>query len=85
MEIYRANFSKWVWDDAYGKGHTEHTEIGYYLSREKAERELYLYIAQRIRGIDKEKTKKQISQSDNSNKVVIKGGYYWIEPIIVKE
>lgn len=85
MEIFRANFDKWVWDDAYGSGHTEHIEIGFYSSRDLAERELYLYISQRIKGIDKEKTKKYISQSSKSNKIIInKYNYYWIESIEVK-
>lgn len=51
-----------------------------------AERELYLYISQRIKGIDKEKIKKYISQSSESNKIIInKDNYYWIESIDVKE
>ena len=86
MEIFRANYDKWIWDDAYYNGHTEHTEIGFYLSREAAERELYLYMAQRIKGLDKEKVKKYISKSSKNNKVVInKYNYYWIESITVNE
>ena len=86
MEIYRANYEKWVWDDAHGGGHTEHKEIGFYHTREKAERELYLYIAQRLPGIDKEKTKKLISLSNENNHMIInKSVHYWIETINVIE
>ena len=85
MEIYRANFYKWVWDDAYGRGHSESKEIGFYLTRENAERQLYLYIAQRNRGVDKEKLKKQISLSNKEDKVVINGNDYWIDKIVVQE
>ena len=86
MEIFRANFDKWVWDNAYGSCHVEHIEIGYYTSRDLAEKELYLYISQRIKDIDKEKIKKYISQSSKSNKIIInKDNYYWIESIDVKE
>ena len=85
MEIFRANFDKWVWDDAHGGGHMEHTEIGFYSSRDLAEQELYLYISQRNKGIDEEKTKKYISQSSKSNKIIInKINYYWVESIEVK-
>lgn len=74
------------WDDNHGGGHTEHKEIGFYSSKDLAERELYLYISQRIKGIDKEKIKKYISQSSESNKIIInKDNYYWIESIDVKE
>jgi len=86
MEIYRANYEKWVWDDNHGGGHTEHKEVGFYLMRETAERELYLYMSQRIKGINKDKLKKCISQSSENNKIIInKYNYYWIESIKVNE
>ena len=84
MEIYRVNSEKWVWDDAYGRGHTEHKEIGFFTTREKAERELYLYIAQRIKGVDKDKLKEVISRTQEENKILIKDNKYWINIIYVK-
>ena len=84
MEIYRAIYDKWVPDDTPPRGHINHKEIGFYLSREKAERELYLYIAQRIRGIDKEKTKGLISLSNENRHVIInKDDHCWVESITV--
>jgi len=87
MEIFRAIYDKRVWDDGRNyDSHIIHTEIGFYTSREKAERELYLYMTQRIVGLDKERTKKCISQTSKDNKIIInKDNYYWIEPVEVNE
>ena len=84
VEIYRVIFDKWVEDDSPERGHTEHKEVGFYFSRESAEKELYLYVAQRIEGIDKNKLKCLISLSSKEHPVrVHKNIHCWVEPVIV--
>ena len=84
VEIYRAIFDKWVKDDSPERGHTVHQEVGFYFSKESAERGLYLYVAQRIEGIDKNKLKCLISWSNKENPVRVHGNILcWIEPVIV--
>ena len=84
VEIYRVIFDEWVEDDSPKRGHTVHKEVGFYFSRESAEKELYLYVTQRIEEIDKNKLKYLISWSSKENPVRVHGNILcWIEPVIV--